>query len=47
MNKVFREEKKFLISVSEYMSKSHLLEQVMLQDKHNWGRIERKKININ
>lgn len=35
MNKVLREEKKFLISVAEAMRKSHALEQVMLQDVHN------------
>lgn len=35
MIKVFREEKKFLISVDEYLKKSHTLEQIMLQDSHN------------
>lgn len=35
MNKVLREEKKFLISLAEFISKSHTLEQVMLQDPHN------------
>lgn len=35
MNKVFREEKKFLINISEYISKSNLLEQVMIPDEHN------------
>ncbi len=35
MNKVFREEKKFLISVDEFIKKSHMLSQVMLEDAHN------------
>ncbi len=35
MNKVMREEKKFLISVAEYLGTSGKLEQIMLQDPHN------------
>lgn len=35
MNKVFREEKKFLISTAEALQKSHLLSQVMQEDPHN------------
>ena len=35
MNQVFREEKKFLINVEEYIKKSHQLEQIMAQDEHN------------
>ncbi len=35
MNWVFREEKKFLISVEDFLRLSHKLEQVMLQDEHN------------
>ena len=35
MNQVFREEKKFLITVEEFLRKSHQLEQVLLQDAHN------------
>lgn len=35
MNKVFREEKKFLISVDEFIKKSHMLNQVMIEDPHN------------
>lgn len=35
MNKVFREEKKFLISIDEFIRKSHMLSQVMLEDPHN------------
>lgn len=35
MNKVFREEKKFLISVDEFREKSHRLGQVMTEDPHN------------
>lgn len=35
MNKVFREEKKFLISVAEFIEKSHMLSQLMLEDAHN------------
>lgn len=35
MNQVFREEKKFLISVDEFMQKSHVLSQVMHEDPHN------------
>lgn len=35
MNKVTREEKKFLISVAEFLNTSNKLEQVMLQDPHN------------
>ena len=35
MNRVFREEKKFLINVEEFIKKSHQLEQVLIQDEHN------------
>lgn len=35
MNKVFRKEKKFLISVSEFIALSNRIEQVMLADPHN------------
>lgn len=35
MNRVFREEKKFLISTEEFIHKSHQLAQVMLDDPHN------------
>lgn len=35
MNRVLREEKKFLISVAEFKKTSHRLEQVMIQDPHN------------
>lgn len=35
MNKVLREEKKFLISVADFISLSHKLEQIMLSDPHN------------
>lgn len=35
LNKVFREEKKFLISVAEFLNTSDKLEKVMLQDIHN------------
>ncbi len=35
MNRVFREEKKFLISVDEFIKKSHMLSQVMHEDSHN------------
>lgn len=35
MNKVFREEKKFLISVAEFIEKSHMLSQIMIEDAHN------------
>lgn len=35
MSKVFRQEKKFLVSVDEYIEKSHFLEQLMIQDEHN------------
>lgn len=35
MNKVFREEKKFLINVAEFRKKSHMLSQVMTEDPHN------------
>lgn len=35
MNKVFREEKKFLISIDEFIKKSHMLSQVMVEDPHN------------
>lgn len=35
MNKVFREEKKFLISIDEFIKKSHTLSQVMTEDPHN------------
>ena len=35
MNKVLREEKKFLISVDEFLKKSHELESMLLQDEHN------------
>lgn len=35
MNKVLREEKKFLISVADFISLSHKVEQIMLSDPHN------------
>lgn len=35
MNKVLREEKKFLISIADFRSLSHKLDQVMLRDPHN------------
>ncbi|MCI9625437.1 MAG: polyphosphate polymerase domain-containing protein [Clostridia bacterium] len=35
LNKVFREEKKFLINVDEFLEKSHMLSQVMSEDIHN------------
>lgn len=35
MNKVFREEKKFLISAEEFIKKSHMLSQIMIEDPHN------------
>ena len=35
LNRVFREEKKFLINVEEFIKKSHQLEQVLIQDEHN------------
>lgn len=35
MNRVLREEKKFLINIAEFRQKSHLLEQALLQDTHN------------
>lgn len=35
MNKVLREEKKFLISVADFIQLSHKVEQVMLSDSHN------------
>ena len=35
MNTVLREEKKFLISVKEFMAKSHELEKIMISDEHN------------
>lgn len=33
MNKVFREEKKFLISINEFIKKSHMLSQIMIEDR--------------
>ena len=35
MNVVTREEKKFLISLEEFRTKSHYLDMLMLQDSHN------------
>ena len=35
MNTLIREEKKFLISIEEFVKKSHILQQFMLQDEHN------------
>lgn len=35
MNKVFREEKRFLISIAEFRSTAGRLEKVMMQDSHN------------
>lgn len=35
MNTVLREEKKFLISIEEFMKKSHNLQQLLMQDEHN------------
>ena len=35
LNKVFREEKKYLISIAEFRSTAGRLEKVMMQDSHN------------
>jgi len=35
MNQVLREEKKFLISIEDFLRLSHKLEQVMIEDPHN------------
>jgi len=35
MNVVTREEKKFLINLDEFRSKSHFLDNLMIQDEHN------------
>ncbi len=35
MNRVLREEKKFLINIEDFLRLSHKLEQVMIQDGHN------------
>ena len=35
MNTVLREEKKFLVSIEEFIRKSHYLEQLLMQDPHN------------
>ena len=35
MNVVTREEKKFLISLEEFRSKSHYLDSLLIQDEHN------------
>ena len=35
MNTVLREEKKFLIGINDFISKSHELEKVLIQDEHN------------
>lgn len=35
MDTVLREEKKFLISIEEFVKKSHILQQFMMQDEHN------------
>lgn len=35
MNVVTREEKKFLINIDEFRSKSHYLDMLMIQDEHN------------
>lgn len=35
LNKVLREEKKFLVGVNTFISKSHQLEKVLMQDAHN------------
>lgn len=35
MNRVLREEKKFLINIEDFLRLSHKLEQVMIQDAHN------------
>lgn len=35
LNKVLREEKKFLIGVNSFISKSHQLEKVLIKDAHN------------
>ena len=32
---VYREEKKFLINIEEFIARSHMLEQFMIQDEHN------------
>lgn len=35
LNKVLREEKKFLIGIHEFISKSHQLQKVLMEDSHN------------
>lgn len=35
MDTVLREEKKYLISIEEFVKKSHILQQFMMQDEHN------------
>ena len=35
MNKVLREEKKFLIGIHEFISKSHQIQKVLMEDSHN------------
>ena len=35
MNKVFREEKKYLLSIEEFLKFSNMLQKVMIQDDHN------------
>lgn len=35
MNQVFREEKKFLIHIEDFLKKSHTLDQLLTQDEHN------------
>lgn len=35
VNQVMREEKKYLINIADFRQKSHVLEQILLQDEHN------------
>ena len=35
LNRVYREEKKYLISVADFIEKSHQIGKVMLEDPHN------------
>ena len=35
MLNVYREEKKFLLNAEEFIARSHMLEQFMIQDEHN------------
>ena len=48
MNKVYREEKKFLINIEDFLKTSHDLDGLLMQDDHNgtFGYIVSERIGM-